>query len=153
MNIFVTHPSPVVSARYLDNKRKVKMALESTQLLCTALALKGISVPYKVAHPKHPCTIWAGESRENWQWLWEHGMELCSEYKRIYGKTHKCEDVLLQIKHLASELPSSGLTKFANCTTNKENNIDYRHIDNVYYAYQMYLNDRWEHDKREPQWD
>ena len=37
MNIFATHDCPIESARWLDDKRLIKMILESAQLLCNAL--------------------------------------------------------------------------------------------------------------------
>lgn len=152
MNIFVTSPCPKQSARFLDDKRKIKMCLESTQMLCTALNVNGVTTPYRTAHLNHPCSIWARESRQNFLWLWEHGMELANEYNRIYGKTHACKSILEQIKQYASVLPDKGLTPFANCARAKLLGIDYTTESNVYYAYQGYLNERWENDKREPVW-
>jgi hypothetical protein len=38
MNIHVTSPNPELCARYLDNARLIKMALETAQLMCTAVA-------------------------------------------------------------------------------------------------------------------
>jgi len=37
MNIFISDLSPIVSAQNLDNKRVVKMVLETAQLLSTAI--------------------------------------------------------------------------------------------------------------------
>jgi hypothetical protein len=30
--------------------------------------------------------------------------------------------------------------------------IDYTHMEDVFIAYQLYLNDRWNNDKKEPIW-
>lgn len=152
MNIFVTSPCPLESAQRLDNKRMVKMALESTQLLCTALNLNGVETPYKTAHPKHPCTIWTMQSQSNFMWLWEHAVALCQIYRRVYKKTHACEKVLYQIADKYKVLPDIGLTPFVNCTRNEALGIDYRHIDDVHLAYDLYLEDRWMNDKRQPEW-
>jgi hypothetical protein len=152
MNIFVTSSCPIQSAKYLDDKRTIKMALESTQMLCTALNVHGVSTPYKTAHLNHPCSIWARTSQANFQWLWTHGMELCKEYTRIYGKEHKCEAILNSIKGLESVLPDIGLTPFANCARAKALGIDHTNNPDVFIAYQLYLNDRWDNDKRPPQW-
>lgn len=152
MNIFVTSPCPIESAKFLDNKRKVKMALESTQMLCTALNVNGITTPYKTGHLNHPCTIWTRQSKQNWQWLYDHAMALCNEYERIYKKTHGCIKILNQIKGLETCLPDIGLTPFANCARSKEKGIDYTTVDDVHLAYKLYLNDRWDGDKRKPEW-
>ena len=47
---------------------------------------------------------------------------------------------------------SYSMSPFPNCTRNKELGIDYRSNPNVFLAYQMYLNDRWDNDKRKPTW-
>lgn len=152
MNIFVTNKCPVLSAKFIDNKRKIKMALESTQMLATALNLNGIETPYRNAHPNHPCTIWARTSRQNWLWLWEHGVALCHEYHRIYGKQHACLSVLAEMKGKEAILPDIGLTPFANCTRSKKQGIDFTSIEDTITAYQLYLNARWDNDIREPVW-
>lgn len=152
MNIFVTNDCPVKSASYLDDKRKVKMALESTQMLCTALNLFGIQTPYKSAHVNHPCSIWVRQSQQNWMWLWDHAIALINEYKRIYNKAHACEKVLKEIQNKHLVLPDIGLTPFANCARSKERGIDFTMEQNVNVAYKLYLNERWDNDKREPTW-
>lgn len=152
MNIFVTSSCPIESAKYLDNKRKVKMALESTQMLTTALNVNGIKTSYKTAHLNHPCTIWTRQSRQNWRWLYDHAVALCNEYKRIYNKEHACMTVLKQINGLESCLPDVGLTPFANCARSKEKGLDYTTEQDVYLAYRLYLKARWDLDKRKPEW-
>jgi hypothetical protein len=153
MNIFVTDSCPVKSAQYLDNKRKVKMALESTQMLATALNVHGITTGYKTAHLNHPCSIWARQSKQNWIWLWEHAVALCSEYKRIYNKDHACMKMLHSMIGNEKILPDIGLTAFVNCARSKERGVDFTDQRDVYLAYQLYLSSRWETDKREPEWN
>lgn len=153
MNIFITDSCPVKSAQYLDNKRKVKMALESTQMLATALNVHGITTGYKTAHLNHPCSIWARQSKQNWMWLWEHAVALCSEYKRIYNKEHACVKMLHRMIGNEKILPDIGLTSFVNCARSKEKGIDFTDQRDVHLAYQLYLSSRWETDKREPEWD
>lgn len=152
MNIFITSKCPVECAKFLDDKRTVKMCLETTQMLCTALNLNDLPSPYKTAHKNHPCSIWARETRANWNWLWSHGMALCNEYTKRYKKEHKCEQILKDIFKYGQRLSAGGLTPFPNCTRNKENNIDHRDNKDVFIAYQLYLNDRWDTDKKTPTW-
>lgn len=152
MNIFFTDPDPAKCAEYLDNKRTIKMVLESCQLLCTALNLNQVQSPYRTTHQNHPMAIWTRESRENYLWLLDHMKALLNEYSKRYNKTHKCAEYVEFLSANSDALPSLGLTPKPNCAANNSLGISYKHIDNVYEAYQLYLNHRWDLDKREPQW-
>ena len=109
MNIFVTDPSPTVSAQCLPDKHIVKMPLETSQMLAIVCSDKwghGYGVlhkkdgtPYKTekgAFRNHPCTVWANESIINAWWLIAHGMALCEEYTHRYDKVHSCEKTILE---------------------------------------------------------
>ena len=87
MNIFVVHQDPKTSAQQLCDKHVVKMILESAQMLCSAYP--NGDAPYKRAFYNHPCTIWARESQENYEWLLDHAYAMCQEYTRRYSKVHK----------------------------------------------------------------
>jgi hypothetical protein len=88
MNIFVLDKDPVLAAQYQCDKHVVKMPLESAQMLCSVAYRFGQPAKYKPTHPRHPCTIWAGDSVGNWFWLYDHAIALCDEYKFRYGKQH-----------------------------------------------------------------
>jgi len=139
MNIFVSSPCPIQSAKYLDNRRVIKMCLESLQLLSTAINYYGGDGPYKSTHENHPCTLWVKESRTNAKWLLTHMKALCNEYTNRYGKHHKCESYLESIASAIEIIPDKGQTPFKNCT-------DFKHIDDVHQAYMLALNDKWEKD-------
>ena len=94
MNIFFFTKNQKLNARLLDDKRLVKMVLETTQLLSNGLHLNNQKSPYKSTHLKHPCSIWSAKSKANWQWLKKYGLELAKEYTRRYGKIHKCEKII-----------------------------------------------------------
>ena len=104
MNIFVTDPDPVKSAKVLPDKHIVKMPLETCQMLAIVASSewgynfgslpKIDGTPYKTskgAFRKHPCTIWA---QTNWTWLIEHGLALCYEYTHRYNKVHSCQSTM-----------------------------------------------------------
>ena len=99
MNIFILDESPIISAQMQCDKHIVKMPLETAQMLCSVWHRygQGMNVPYKEAHRNHPCTLWAGNDGANYDWLWQHGMELCFEYTRRYNKIHKCQQVIMDI--------------------------------------------------------
>ena len=96
MNIFYVDEDPERAARDLPDKLLIKMPLESAQLLCSALYhFDGKwQIPYKPTHMRHPSTIWTTERRANFQWLCNHGKSLCQVYTEVYGKRHKCLDVI-----------------------------------------------------------
>jgi hypothetical protein len=139
MNIFATYPCPIRSAEVLDDKRVIKMTLESTQLLCNALVKYGYESPYKPTHMNHPCSVWTAESRHNAAWLFEHAIALSNEYTRRYGKVHKCHAVLSEIKDRINDLPDVEFTDPPNCARRSDIGVDYTHIDDVYKAYRNYV--------------
>lgn len=103
MNIFAIEGNKnnidfIESAKSQDNYRLVKMILESTQLLCSALHLNNIEgAKYRLTHRNHPCLTWVSESSQNYYDLMEHTNALIKEYyKRFNKKEHKCHPVLKQ---------------------------------------------------------
>lgn len=74
MNIFVLAGNPWDSAKMQCDKHVVKMPLETAQMLCSVWHRygHGDKVPYKEAHKKHPCTLWAGDTKQNYKWLYHH---------------------------------------------------------------------------------
>ncbi len=112
MNIFVTDPCPIQSARNLPDKHIVKMPLETCQMLAIIYSdwyygvgklYKKDGTPYRTAHGafrKHPCTIWAAANQYNLAWLIRHGYALCDEYNQRYGKVHTCLDVISQAERI-----------------------------------------------------
>ena len=98
MNIFYFTNNPVLNSRLLDDKRLVKMILETTQLLSNALFLNDEMPIYKPTHLKHPCSIWAAKSSGNWLWLKKYGLALANEYTKRCGKIHKCEPMIRNMK-------------------------------------------------------
>lgn len=114
MNIFVLDTDPVLAAKYQHDKHVVKMVLESTQMLSTAHWLNGSRADYKPTHVKHPSTLWAARSLQNYNWLATHALALSEEYTKRFGKVHKCHSIILCLaKHPPSNIPNIGLTDFA----------------------------------------
>ena len=113
MNIFFLDADPKHAAQMQCDKHVVKMILESAQMLCSVY--DNGTAPYKRAYYNHPCTIWARESQENYEWLLTHAYSMCQEYTRRYGKVHKSIRVIEWCgkNYIKLELPQKGLTKFA----------------------------------------
>ena len=113
MNIFVTDPSPHVSAQCLPDKHVVKMPLETCQMLSIVCSDKwghGYGQLHRIngeayktergAFRNHPCTIWANECLTNTWWLLTHGLALCAEYTHRYDKIHSCEPTLIEATNI-----------------------------------------------------
>ena len=116
MNIFVLSLVPREAAESHCDKHVVKMILETAQLLyCAHWMTNPDNVPataYRKTHVNHPCSVWARESTENYQWLAELGLCLCREYTFRYGKTHKTEAHLTWLATNLPPLPGVGRTPF-----------------------------------------
>lgn len=113
MNIFVLDKSPEQAAQYHCDKHVVKMPLETAQMLCAVHWRYGNEPPYALSHPNHPCTLWAGQTVENYRWLVRLGLALCSEYTHRYGKRHGSERVIQLLKLPPLRLTARGFTAFA----------------------------------------
>ena len=119
MNIFVLSLDPNEAARWHMDKHVVKMPLESAQMLCTALHRYGHNALYKPGYVKHPCTIWCGDSRSNFEWLCDLGIELCKEFTFRYGKIHSSEQVIEDCIKNKKVIPNEGMTIFAKAMPNE----------------------------------
>lgn len=152
MNIFVVDWDPREAARQLCDKHVVKMPTESAQMLCTVLRQLDVAqVPYKASHPKHPCTLWARQTRSNFQWLLLHGEELCQEYTRRYKREHACEKVIRWCAEHTANVPDGPLTEHPQVMPDDAKAADtvtaYR---NCYIRHKAYMA-RWKH-TNPPEW-
>ena len=113
MNLFAVDTDPKIAAQQLCDKHVVKMILESAQMLCSVFP--NGDAPYRRAFYNHPCTKWARESAENYEWLLDHAYAMCQEYTRRYVKVHKSLDAISWCgsNYHKLNIPRKGLTKFA----------------------------------------
>jgi hypothetical protein len=145
MNIFVVSPNQKECAQMLDDKRLQKMILESAQMLSAALHRHGGNPPYKLSHKNHPCTLWTGDSRQNYLWHLDLLEQMHTEYIGRRGKSHKSyTDCYVTLKVQAGLIPDGEMTPFANCSLFKDKN--------VFEAYKMTMVHKWQNDKLVPRW-
>jgi|TARA_R110002012_G_scaffold321050_1_gene547221 hypothetical protein len=137
MNIFILDDDIDKCAEYHVDKHIVKMPLEAAQMLCTnhwinkylghiprkleshewqvikeAKTNKVRDFPYLPTMYNHPCTIWARQSLDNYEWLYCYALALNDEYGYRYGKSHKSvQEVVLRLPDPV-QLPRTGLTQF-----------------------------------------
>ena len=158
MNIFYFSHSPIDSALAQPDKMLVKMPLETAQMLCTAhRVLDGDDYAdanglYKEAYKNHPCTIWARESFDNYQWLYRHFIALGKEYKHRYGREHASITKLSTPLFFAPDnIEDKGMTPLAQAMPDEYKNEDpivaYRDyvIHEKHYA-------QWNKNRSKPTW-
>jgi len=163
MNIFVLDKDPVTAARMHCDKHVPKMCVEAAQMMASALRRHGATdeqmpltksgTPYKGGYAHHPCTVWVGDRRENFDWLANHAIELCREYKKRFGKTHACQSPIHTMSHtgyLFNGHCRKGMSSFAQAMPD-----EYRDDDAVK-AYQAYYHSKqfakWEKGTPAPSW-
>ena len=115
MNIFVLDENPTRAAEYHCDKHVVKMILETAQMLSTVHRKYGYDGDelYRATHANHPCTVWAGQTADNYSWTWRLFVALCDEYTLRYNKIHATARLLEPLSWMPEELPETGLTPFA----------------------------------------
>jgi len=146
VNIFFTSTDPIECAITLDDKRLVKMPVESVQMLSSAIYRHGGTPVYRVAWTKHPCTLWSGDSRENFEWHLAHLRAMNEEFKFRYGKDHGSFLAGYQVlKDQLGCLANRGITQFPNCSLKKE-------MSDVILAYRLTMVEKWKNDKCPPRW-
>jgi len=131
MNLFVLHHDPEVAAVQACNQHVVKMPTETAQMLGYIAHRNsgqdwsdfprrhpdGSPHPYsgKGSHKNHPATLWVGTSQANWEWAVAHGLGLCAEYTRRYGKVHKAQAIIEWFRDCTTPPPPGPLQPFVQC--------------------------------------
>lgn len=152
MNIFVTSDNAAKCARYLDDKRVVKMCSETIQLLTAAVVSHGGKGPVGLTHVSHPCAVWARETRGNYMWLLRHAKALFLEKSERFGSVHMYEDYVPMLEAQNGIIPAGPRTPFANCAANASFGLSFKHVQDTRLAYRLYLTERWKLDKLPPRW-
>jgi hypothetical protein len=143
MNIFFLHLIPKICAQMHLDKHVIKMILETAQLLCSAhyMVERTSYIPcYKLTHKNHPSAKWVRESKGNYEWLCQLGIELCKEYTYRYGKIHKCEKYIEDLSRNIPPLPDLGFTKPAQAMPDMYRDKDAVEAYRAYYFFdKMYI--------------
>lgn len=151
MNIFAPSDDPALCAEALDDKRVIKMVLETAQILCTMLArTQGLSCPYKPMQPNNKYEVWAGSDPAHAYWLLRHGFALDAEYTHRFNKRHAAGEVLDWTRQYIPRTKDQPET-YVNGARHTKLGLDFTHRP-VHAAYRAYLNARWPGDTRLPVW-
>ena len=129
MNIFVLDLNPRKAAEMHCDKHVVKMHVEGIQMLVSVMQRYGINhkvytkrgTLHKGGYANHPCTRWAGDTYENFQWLVKYTAALCEEHTKRYGTVpHSSlqisdivDDSEKLLRVMLSHEVAEGLTPFA----------------------------------------
>ncbi len=134
MNIFILDENPIIAARYMDDVRVPKMVVETAQMMASSLRRHGATdeqmpltqkgTPYKGGYHNHPCTVWAGDSLNNFLWLYQHGVALGEQYYKRFGKQHACTKPIMYMGSMAHMITNTGLTPFAQAMPDEYKNDD-----------------------------
>ena len=163
MNIFVLDDNPFRAAEMMCDKHIPKMIVESAQMMASALRRHGATdedmpltksgTPYKGGYKHHPCTVWAGDSFENFSWLTDHAMTLCFEYTSRFGKKHGCDDAISHLWRLAIKVKlgaSHQRTPFAQAMPDEYKDDDAVKAYRAYYHSKQFA--KWEKGTPAPNW-
>jgi hypothetical protein len=137
MNIFYINADPIAAAQQLADDHIRKMQIESAQMCSTAHWESGSQAPYKRAHVNHPSTKWVRESIQHYRWLINHGLEICSEFTKRYGKHHKTQDVLEWLRDNEPSINDNGFTPPPQCMPEQ-----YRDADTITAYKKFYIEDK-----------
>ncbi len=117
MNIFAVDDDPIKAAHALFDKHVGKCAIEAGQLLHAALFRCGYRDEKKTYNPNGRFAVWAATSRDNFDWLVTHGLELVAEHNRRFGGEHATGVRLQHLQSFADRIPEGSRTPFVRSET------------------------------------
>jgi len=162
MNIFVLDKKPEIAARMHCDKHIPKMCVEAAQMMASALRRHGATdeqmpltksgTPYKGGYAHHPCTVWAGENRKNFIWLYRYGITLCQEYTSRFGKVHSCSEPMQVMYRIRKIIPPRKGKKvpFAQAMPDEYKDEDAVKAYRAYYHSKQFA--KWEKGTPAPNW-
>lgn len=120
MNRFLIDHHPDAIAQSLCDQHIVKMPLEEAQMLCTSVWHHATNYAeqwglYKPVHQKHPCTLWAMETRANYDFGLRLYDAMLREYTHRYGKVHGASKHYEALHEARTLIPEGALTPHPQC--------------------------------------
>ncbi len=120
MNRFIIEFNVEEIAKSLCDQHIVKMPLEEAQMLCTALWHHAPEYAeecdlYKPVHQKHPCTLWAMQTRGNFQYAFNLYDAMLLEYTHRYGKVHGASKHRFALGNALKFIPDGWQTPHPQC--------------------------------------
>jgi hypothetical protein len=133
MNRFIIEFNVEDIAKSLCDQHIVKMPLEEAQMLCTTLWHHAPEYAeehdlYKPVHQKHPCTLWAMQTRGNFQYAFNLYDAMLLEYTHRYGKVHGASKHRFALGNALKFIPDGWQTPHPQCFSG----LDYLKTDEQY---------------------
>lgn len=177
MNIFILDHDMEVNVQYYMDAHIRKMIIESAQMLSMAIwwyyyqeeypleyfqsesnrnqfkTITGLYTPSR-KHLYHPCTKWARESYENFQYLKQLGLHINAEWQYRYDHNkYTNHGSAIVIKNMIDpiRLPNKGLTPFYTAVTEQCKDDDPILAYRKYYIYEKQHLAKWKN-RRVPSW-
>jgi hypothetical protein len=148
MNIFAISDDEQDCAQALDDRRLVKMVLETAQLLSGAARARPDLAPgaeidalYRATHPHHPVSLWVRADGAHFHWTRRLLAALLDEYRHRFDRDHACGRIHLA---LGPAGPGDAPGQWCNCTPFPDLP--------VFDAYRATLEGKWRTDIRPPTW-
>lgn len=122
MNIFYLDENPITCSCYHNDKHCLKMLVEYTQLICTAVRL--VCPPesvhysaYKATHINHPCSIWVRQSMFHLEYLMNLVYYLNREYRTRFRhqQDHASYTIAWRLTDLRHDFPNIPLEDPPQC--------------------------------------
>ena len=125
-------------------------------MLCTAVQrhLGIIEDLYKPAYPKHPMTIWVGESQGNFSWALRNALSINQEYEKRFQKKHKSMRVINYIRYWAFhyDMPGGEMKAPPQNMPDKYKPNDYVVANRKYYKGDKSYYAKWSKGTGSPHW-
>ena len=120
MNRFIIEDSINGICASMCDQHIVKMPVEEAQMLCTALWHHAPEYAeekqlYKPVHQKHPCTLWAMETRANYAFAFRLYKAMLDEYTFRYKKLHGASKHWDSLWYGTNYIPRGNVTKHPQC--------------------------------------
>lgn len=106
---------------------------------------------YKVAHAKHPSTVWTMAGKENYDWHLCLFKAMLIEYTNRYGKVHSCEKLLPFLEQAPKNIGESPFTPPTLAMPDKYKVDDALESYRRYYAGDKWRFAKWKHNIM-PRW-
>jgi len=142
MNLFILDLMPVTAAQYNCDKHVVKIILEAVEMMGFAYD-RGSFKPLprlKLSNPhyNHPMSQWVRESRQNFDWAFQHTEALCDEFLYRFGHEHSYRP---HVNWIGMNLPIANLddigrTDWPRCFGAWKDKIE--ETDDIVYDYRRY---------------
>jgi hypothetical protein len=107
---------------------------------------------YKPAYPKHPMTIWTGDSKANFDWAFDHAVEISNQYAKRFNNSHKSHIILQVLEDEYVGIPDIGFTTPPQCMPDEYKCDNYIEAYRKYYWNEKRYFAKWAKGIESPQW-